>query len=97
MQSLAKSHSVSCLPQSGNTLEVSPESQSIYITLQQEVALGVEALRRQSGDMAVTLFQSALQKLTSEPFYDHLVHNLLFAEKQKRIELHWLSYEEPIH
>ena len=28
--------------------------------------------------MAVTLFQSALQKLTiDQPFYDHLVHNLL--------------------
>ena len=30
--------------------------------------------------MAVTLFQSALQKLTvDQPFYDHLVHNLLLS------------------
>jgi hypothetical protein len=32
--------------------------------------------------MAVTLFQSALQKLTvDQPLYDHLVHNLLLSYK----------------
>src|SRR5947208_9713200 len=32
--------------------------------------------------MAVTLFQSALQKVTiDQPFYDHLVHNLLLSYK----------------
>jgi hypothetical protein len=48
--------------------------------LQQEVDLGIKALRHQSADMAVTLFQSALQKVTiDQPFYDHLVHNLLLS------------------
>ena len=53
---------------------------NLYSTVQQEVDLGVQALKRESADMAVTLFQSALQKLTVEqPFYDHLVHNLLLS------------------
>jgi hypothetical protein len=61
-------------------IEVPQSSQSLYITLQQEVDLGVQAPHRGSADMAVTLFQSALQKLTIEqPFYDHLVHNLLLS------------------
>ncbi len=55
---------------------------NLYSTVQQEVDLGVQALKRESADMAVTLFQSALQKLTVEqPFYDHLVHNLLLSYK----------------
>jgi tetratricopeptide (TPR) repeat protein len=50
--------------------------------VQQEVALGSQALQRESADMAVTMFQSALQKLTvDQPFYDHLVHNLLLSYK----------------
>jgi len=50
--------------------------------LEQEVDLGVQALNRQSADMAITLFQSALQKLTADqPLYDHLVHNLLLSYK----------------
>src|SRR5688572_12138405 len=57
-------------------------SLNLYNTMQQEVDLGVQALKRESADMAVTLFQSALQKLTVEqPFYDHLVHNLLLSYK----------------
>lgn len=57
-------------------------SQNLYGILQQEVELGVQALKRESGEMAVTLFQSALQKLTvRQPFYDHLVHNLLLSYK----------------
>src|SRR5205814_2018866 len=44
--------------------------------------LGSQALKRESADMAVTFFQSALQKLTiDQPFYDHLVHNLLLSYK----------------
>ena len=38
-------------------------SQNLYSTLQQEVDLGVQALKRESADMAVTLFQSALPKI----------------------------------
>ena len=57
-------------------------SQNLYSILQQEVDLGGQALKRESADMAVTLFQSALQKLTvDQPFYDHLVHNLLLSYK----------------
>ncbi|HKR60727.1 MAG TPA: sulfotransferase domain-containing protein [Pyrinomonadaceae bacterium] len=70
------------LSQTRKPSDVPQASENLYSTLQQEVDLGVQALRRQSGDMAVTLFQSALQKLTiDEPFYDHLVHNLLLSYK----------------
>jgi hypothetical protein len=56
--------------------------QNLYSILAQEVDLGVQALQRESADMAVTLFQSALQKVTSDqPLYDHLVHNLLLSYK----------------
>jgi hypothetical protein len=52
----------------------------LYSLVQQEVELGVQALKRESADMAVTLFQSALQKLTGDqPFYDHLVYNLFVS------------------
>jgi len=62
------------------TIDVPHMSQNLYSILQQEVDLGVQALQRESADMAVTLFQSALQKLTiAQPFYDHLVHNLLLS------------------
>ncbi len=70
------------IPQSGNAMDVPQSSRNLYGTLQQEVVLGGQALQRGSGDMAVTLFQSALQKLTiDQPFYDHLVHNLLLSYK----------------
>ena len=57
-------------------------SRNLYGIVQQEVDFGVQALKRESADIAVTLFQSALQKLTvGQPFYDHLVHNLLLSYK----------------
>ena len=69
-------------PKGGYTIETSPGSQKLYSILQQEVELGIQALSRESGDMAVTLFQSALQKLNlDQPLYDHLVHNLLLSYK----------------
>ena len=83
MQELSLTHSrSSALAQSNKTLEVPGTSQNLYSIVQQEVALGSQALQRQSADIAVTMFQSALQKLTiDQPFYDHLVHNLLFSYK----------------
>lgn len=55
---------------------------NLYTTLQHEVDLGVRALKGENADIAVTLFQSALQKLAVEqPFYDHLIHNLLLSYK----------------
>src|SRR5216117_674947 len=68
--------------QSDKTIDVPHSSRNLYSILQQEVDLGGQALKRESADMAVTLFQSALQKLTvDQPFYDHLVHNLLLSYK----------------
>src|SRR2546422_10459367 len=68
--------------QSSKTIDVPHSSRSLYSILQQEVALGIQALSRESADMAVTLFQSALQKLTvDQPLYDHLIHNLLLNYK----------------
>src|SRR5438445_9148996 len=70
------------IPQSRKTVDVPHLSGNVYSILQQEVDLGVQALKRESAEMAVTLFQSALQKLTvDQPFYDHLVHNLLLSYK----------------
>src|SRR4030095_2538281 len=67
------------IPQSGNAIDL-PTAHNPYSTLQQEVELGVHALKHESADMAVMLFQSALQKLTvGQPFYDHLVYNLLLS------------------
>src|SRR5262249_44452981 len=67
---------------SGRTIDVPPPSEGLYTTLQQEVELGAQALSREIPDMAVTMFQSALQKLNVEqPLYDHLVHNLLQSYK----------------
>ena len=63
-------------------IDISRTSGNLYSILQQEVELGIQALSRESADMAVTLFQSALQKLTvDQPLYDHLVHNLLLSYK----------------
>src|SRR5947208_11613732 len=83
MQGLAPLDSRShFIPQSGNTIDVPHLSGNLYSILQQEVDLGGQALERESADMAVTLFQSALQKVTvDQPFYDHLVHNLLLSYK----------------
>src|SRR5438552_11584789 len=83
MQGLAPLDSRShFIPQSGNTIDVPHLSGNLYSILQQEVDLGGQALKRESADMAVTFFQSALQKLTvDQPFYDHLVHNLLSSYK----------------
>src|SRR5437660_10524002 len=83
MQGLAPSDSGShFVPQSGQTIDVPHLSRNLYSILQEEVDLGAQALKRESADMAVTLFQSALQKLTvDQPFYDHLVHNLLLSYK----------------
>src|SRR5437667_8863954 len=67
-------------PPFGQTIDIPHLSQNLYSILQQEVDLGDQALKRESADMAVTMFQSALQKLTiDQPFYDHLVHNLLLS------------------
>src|SRR2546425_9706668 len=70
------------IPPSGETIDLPHLSGNLYSILQQEVDLGRQALERESADMAVTLFQSALQKVTvDQPFYDHLVHNLLLSYK----------------
>src|SRR5436853_1678486 len=68
------------IPQAGKMIDVPQLNGNLYRILQQEVDLGGQALQRESADMAITLFQSALQKLTvDQPFYDHLVHNLLLS------------------
>lgn len=78
-QSTSKSHLGS---QVGTTTDVLPDRQDVYGGLQQEVDVGVQALKHGAADMAITFFQSALQKLTvDEPFYDHLVYNLLLSYK----------------
>ena len=68
------------IPQSNKPIAVPPATGNLYSIVQQEVELGSQALKRESADVAVTMFQSALQKLTVDhPFYDHLVHNLLLS------------------
>lgn len=68
--------------QSRKTIDVPQLSRNLYSILAEEVDLGVQALQRESADMAITLFQSALQKVTyDQPLYDHLAHNLLLSYK----------------
>jgi tetratricopeptide (TPR) repeat protein len=70
------------MKQSHRTISASKLNQSLISVLQQEVDMGVQALNRGSADMAITLFQSALSKIgVDQPFYDHLVHNLLLSYK----------------
>ncbi|MFZ0062083.1 MAG: sulfotransferase domain-containing protein [Pyrinomonadaceae bacterium] len=72
----------SFIPQSGKAIDLPTLTGNLYSTLQQEVGLGGQALERDSPDLAITMFQSALQKLTiDQPFYDNLVHNLLLSYK----------------
>ena len=67
-------------PRVAKTIKIPATSENLYSVLQQEVDLGVQALSRGSADFAVTMFQSALQKITADqPLYDHLVHNLLMS------------------
>ena len=64
------------------TLSVNTSDESLYATVQQEVDIGIKALAGEDANMAVVLFQSALQKLSIDhPFHDHLVHNLLESYK----------------
>ena len=83
MQGLAQLDSRSHFTrQSAKKIDVPHSSRNLYSILQQEADLGAQALKRESADMAVTFFQSALQKMTvDQPFYDHLVHNLLLSYK----------------
>jgi len=70
------------IPHSDTTFDVPPAALNLYHILKEEVELGVRVLERGTAEMAVTFFQSALQKLSVEqPFYDHLVHNLLQSYK----------------
>jgi tetratricopeptide (TPR) repeat protein len=80
MQELNSGSRSDFIPQSAKTIAVPHLSGNLYTILEQEVELGGQALEQKSAEMAVTLFQSALQKLTvDQPFYDHLVHNLLLS------------------
>jgi tetratricopeptide (TPR) repeat protein len=64
------------------SIEAIPSGANLYNIVQQEVDLGAKALQRGEAGMAVTFFQSALEKLSvDQPFYDHLVHNLLLSYK----------------
>lgn len=70
------------MPETVLTIDALDPTRNLYVTVQQEVDLGVQALQSENGDIAVTLFQSSLKKLSpGQPFYDHLVHNLLLGYK----------------
>jgi tetratricopeptide (TPR) repeat protein len=79
MQALVQTDSrLGFIPQSGQTIDLPPTARNIYSIVQDEVNLGIQALSQENAEMAVTFFQSALQKLSVDrPFYDQLVHNLL--------------------
>ena len=76
--------------QAVQTIDAPNGSTNLYSVVQQEVELGAQALKREGAEMAVTFFQSALNKLAIEqPFYDHLGHNLLLSYKmliEKRLK-----------
>jgi len=70
------------MQQFSQTIDAPNLNRNLYDVVQQEVELGGAALKRGDAEIAVTFFQSALKKLSPEqPFYDHLVHNLLLACK----------------
>jgi tetratricopeptide (TPR) repeat protein len=70
------------MQQSPKTIDAPALSSNLVSVLQREVDLGAQALKQGNPDVAVTFFQSALQKMTADmPFYDHLVHNLLLSYK----------------
>src|SRR5688500_9690233 len=70
------------MQQSPKTIDASTLDRNLVSVLQQEVDFGAQALKQGNADVAVTFFQSALQKMTADmPFYDHLVHNLLLSYK----------------
>jgi hypothetical protein len=70
------------MQQAVQTIDAPCGSADLYDVVRQEVELGVHALARRDASMAATFFQSALQKLSvDQPFYDHLVHNLLRSYK----------------
>ena len=79
MQTLVRTDSSShFIPPPGQTIDLPPTARNVYSILQDEVNLGIQALSHENAEMAVTFFQSALQKLSvDQPFYDQLVHNLL--------------------
>ncbi|MCC6328017.1 MAG: sulfotransferase domain-containing protein [Acidobacteria bacterium] len=70
------------MQQGAQIIEGTAQRADIYSTVQQEVEFGTNALKRKDPETAITFFQSALEKLSVEqPFYDHLVHNLLLSYK----------------
>jgi len=70
------------MQQSPKTIDASTLDQNLVSVLQQEVDFGARALSQGKPDVAVTFFQSALQKMSAEmPVYDHVVHNLLLSHK----------------
>ena len=70
------------MQQSPRTIDASSLDQNLVSVLQQELDFGAQALKQGKADVAVTFFQSALQKMTMDmPFYDHVVHNLLLSHK----------------
>lgn len=78
----ASASSSDFIPQPNTTFDVPHAALNLYSILQQEVDIGIQALERESAEVAVTFFQSALQKMTvDQPLYDHLVHNLLLSYK----------------
>lgn len=70
------------MQQSPKTIGAADLNRNLAGVLQQELDFGTQALRQGNPDVAVTFFQSALQKMTADmPFYDHVVHNLLLSYK----------------
>lgn len=70
------------MQQSPETIGAADLNRNLVSVLQQELDFGTQALRQGNPDVAVTFFQSALQKMTSDmAFYDHVVHNLLLSYK----------------
>lgn len=64
------------------TIDVPETSKGVYMTAQMEVDNGVRSLSNGDPELAVAMFQSALQKICpGMPFHDHLAYNLLVGCK----------------
>ena len=69
-------------PQLAREIETPESDQDLYMAAQLEVDLGARSLSNGNAEVAMTMFQSALQKIDSGmPFHDQLAFNLLASYK----------------
>jgi tetratricopeptide (TPR) repeat protein len=63
-------------------MDISESDRDLFMAAQLEVDLGARSLSSGNAEVAVTMFESAIQKIGAGlPFHDHLAYNLLVSYK----------------